>query len=223
MFYFRLNKLRILDNRTDSFLFFKRDLATVKILSFVTTENTDLPNLELWLNEADPVKKQAALATAVAEVIASRVLIPIDRVKDNQTMTFGDTGYVVFESAKIPDNFNWCFLAMKDERQEREIGQLLSGLIADPEFATFSSSLGTLIMGAANPIFAAAVEVAKFATGLAAKILTSKGDQQIGLLYTSLDRQEHYPHGVRNSDDVPDLTGNILVDYTIFAAETSQS
>src|SRR4051794_31770214 len=103
MFYFRTNKLKILDNRTEGLFFLKRDLAAVKIVSFVTTENTDLPDLESWIRENDPAKKQAILANAVAAVLAARILIPIDHIKDNQTITFGDTGYVMFESAKIPD------------------------------------------------------------------------------------------------------------------------
>jgi hypothetical protein len=221
MFYFRLNKLKILDNRTDAFLFFKKDLATVKIMSFVTTDNADLPDLEIWINENDPAKKQVALANAVAAVLASRILIPIEQVKDNQTMTFGDAGYVVFESPKIPDNFNWCFLAMKDERSTRQAGQILNSVLADPEFGSFSSQLGILVAGAVNPIFSAAVEVAKFTTGIVGKILANDGDQQVGLLYTSLNRQQHYPHGIRNSDDVSDLIGNMRVDYAIFGVDTS--
>ena len=32
----------------------------------------------------------------------------------------------------------------------------------------------------------------------------------------SLNRWEHYPNGERNSEGVPDLTGNMLIDYSIF-------
>lgn len=223
MFYFRINKLKLFDNRTQGLFSFRRDLATIKIVSFVTTENTDLPDLELWVRENDPAKKQTLLANAVAAVLASRILIPIEHIKDNQTITFGDTGYVIFESAKIPDNFNWCFLAVKSEHADRELGQLLSSVTSDPQFATFSSNLGLLIAGATNPTFTAAVEVAKFTTGVIAKILTGKGDKQVGVLYMSLDRQEHYPHGIRNSNGVPDLTGNMLVDYAVFGSEMSST
>jgi hypothetical protein len=30
---------------------------------------------------------------------------------------------------------------------------------------------------------------------------------------------EHYPHGTRDKEDVPDTTGNIRVDYTVFGFE----
>lgn len=216
MFYFRINKLRVLDNRTRAFLFFKKDLANVKIISFVTTNNTDLPDLESWMAENDPAKKRTLLSAAVTNLLASRILTPIEHVKDQQTIFFGDTGYVLFEAKTIPDDFNWCFVAVKSNRGERELGQLLGEVLADPGFDSFASNLGTLIVGAANPLFAAGVAVSKFATGVISKILENKGDEQVGLLYMSLDRNEHYPHGVRNSDNVPDLTGNLLIDYAVF-------
>ncbi|NGP88355.1 hypothetical protein [Fodinibius halophilus] len=71
MFYFRINKLKIIDNRTSGFLFFKKDLADVKIISFVTTGNDDLPDIDLWLQEDDPEEKKSLLASAVTNLAAS--------------------------------------------------------------------------------------------------------------------------------------------------------
>ena len=222
MFYFRINKLKILDNRTSGFLFFKKDVLNVKIISFITTDNMDLPDLGDWVAENDPLKKKALLKAAVTNLLASRILTPIEHVKDQQTIFFGDTGYVLHESKAIPNDFNWCFVAVKSNRGERELGQLLGGVVADPEFDSFAGNLATLIVGAVNPVFSAGVAVAKFTTGVISKILENQGDDQVGLLYMSLDRAEHYPHGIRNSDDAPDLTGNLLIDYAIFAFESSQ-
>ncbi|MBP1730274.1 MAG: hypothetical protein H6Q55_703 [Deltaproteobacteria bacterium] len=41
-------------------------------------------------------------------------------------------------------------------------------------------------------------------------------DDQIGVAYQSFNRFEHYPHGERKKDDVPDLSNNIFIDYSIF-------
>jgi hypothetical protein len=38
----------------------------------------------------------------------------------------------------------------------------------------------------------------------------------VGYFQSSLNRAEHYPHAARDRQNVPDTTGNILVDYTIF-------
>lgn len=219
MFYFRINKLRILDNRTSAFLFFKKDLADVKIVSFVTTDNADLPELDAWLREKDANRKKALLAAAVSGVVASRILTEVDHVKDNQTLTFGDTGYVLYQAAGMPDNFNWCFTAVKSKRGAREFGASLAGIVSDPEFDSFSGNLATVIGKAGNPVYDAGVAVARFVTGTAAKILQASGDDQIGILYMSLNRQQHYLHGERKADDVPDLTGNLIVDYSLFGYE----
>jgi hypothetical protein len=106
MFYFRINKVKVFDNRESAFLLFKRDLAQVKIMSFVTTNNVDLPNLDPWMAAIDPAEKQTILAQAVDRVVASRILTEIDNVKDNHTLTFGDTEYVLYQPPGIPDDFN---------------------------------------------------------------------------------------------------------------------
>jgi hypothetical protein len=40
-----------------------------------------------------------------------------------------------------------------------------------------------------------------------------------GYWQMTLNRAEHYPHGVRDRQDTADTTGNILVDYTLFGFE----
>jgi len=41
-------------------------------------------------------------------------------------------------------------------------------------------------------------------------------DDQIGLSYQSFNRFEHYPHGERKRDDVPDLSNNVRIAYSLF-------
>lgn len=50
MFYFRINKARILDNHKNAFLFFGDGLAQVKSISFITS-NSDIPLLDTWYAE----------------------------------------------------------------------------------------------------------------------------------------------------------------------------
>ena len=72
------------------------------------------------------------------------------------------------------------------------------------------------IKGALNPAYTASVAIGKFATKVTLKIASQNKDDMIGIIYMSLNRWEHYPFGERKKDDVPDMTNNMLVDYSIF-------
>lgn len=224
MFYFRLNKVVILDNGAiKPFLgIFGHDFADVKFLSFVTPSNIDLPSLDAFIQETDATKRKALLASAVQEVVASRELTEVSRVTDHAVLTFGDTGYVLYQSDDIPESFNWTFLAIKSNQGFRNVGQHTQEVLQDPAFGTFSTDLLTLVTtaaGAANPAYAAGIAIAKFAAQIAAQNMARTGDKQLGLVYMSLDRVQHYPHGERKSDGVVDLTNNMTFDYSIFAFE----
>ena len=225
MFYFRVNKIVILDNgAVKPFLgIFGHDFADVKFLSFVTPNNIDLPGLDDFARTTDPAQRKALLAQAVSAVIASRELTQVSRVTDHAILTFGDTGYVLYESPTIPDSFNWTFLAIKSNQGFRDIGAHTQEVIQDPKFGSFADGLVTLITtgaGAVNPAYAAGIAVAKFATQIAAQNMAKSGDKELGLIYMSLNRAEHYPHGERKVDGVVDLTNNMTFDYSIFAFES---
>jgi len=205
MFYFRINKVQIFDNRTGKgFLGLGSDKATVQLWSLIVSGNIDLPNLEQLLKTTDPQIRSQLVAEIVKTVAASRRLTPIESVKDNKTAFFGD-------------DFNWQFTAIKLNDKTRDVGNEMLNVVNDKNFGSFANSLPALVGGAVNPAFIAAVEVGKFIFTTVGNVLSKKNDKQLGLLYMSLDRAEHYPHGVRNSQSVPDLTGNMLVDYAIFA------
>ncbi|AHG22871.1 hypothetical protein Z042_16425 [Chania multitudinisentens RB-25] len=216
MFYFRINKLRIFDNHENAFLFFKRDLAQVQLISFITAD-AEVPLLDAWIAETDKIKKKNLLIQAVQQVASARILTKIANVKDNAVLTFGDTGYVLYQSTAIPEDFNWCLIATEGDDNIRLIGEQLDAVVNHPEFDAFASNLGTLLLGAANPTFAAGVIITKFLTNMAADILKKNTDDQLGILYMSLNRKEHYLYGERKRDGIPDLTGNMRIDYSIFA------
>jgi hypothetical protein len=219
MFYFRINKVRIIDNRESAFLFFRRDLAEIKLISFITTGDVSFPDLDTFITETDPLKKQQLAASMVAQVVSNRILATIDNVTDGQTITFGDTGYVVFQRDTIPLDFNWCLLALEDDGDVRDVGTSIEEVLQNPGFAGFATNLAVLVGAAANPAFAAGIAVAKFVAEVVANNLKRKKDDLAGLLYMSLNRREHYPHGERKRDDAVDLTGNMIIDYSLFGFE----
>jgi hypothetical protein len=224
MFYFKLNRAFIQDNGSGRPLLglFGHDFSNVKFLSFVTADNDDLPSLDAFAQETDPARRAAILRPFVEHVLASRELTEIGRVTDNAALTFGDTGFVLYEAKAIPESFNWTFLAIKSNRATRLAGQATDEVLGDSDFGAFADNLTTLIAagaGAVNPAYAAAMAVAKFVTHVIAKNMEHAGDQQLGLVYASFNRAEHYPHGERKADGVPDLTRNMAYDYSMFGFE----
>ncbi|MDN8597917.1 hypothetical protein Q0A17_00565 [Citrobacter sp. S2-9] len=218
MFYFRINRIRILDNHKNAFLFLGDSFVQVKLISFITSD-ADIPILDAWYSENDEDVKKQLLIQAVQQVASARIFNEVANVKDNSVLTFGDTGYVLYSSPDIPDNFNWCLTVIKDDNNTNEIGRQLESAVMQPEFDVFAASLGTLILGAVNPAYAAGVMIAKFLTNVVATTLKNNPDDQLGLLYMSLNKQEHYRYGERKRDGIPDLTGNIRVDYSLFAVK----
>ncbi len=217
MFYFRINKLKITDNR-ESFLFWDAP-AEVKIISFVNVGNDQLPDMTEFVRATDPARKREIVQQAVRAVAAARIFTEIDNVKDNHVFTFGDTGYVLFQASSIPQDFNWNLIVIESDSDVRNIGEMIDGVVRDSSFGRFVDSLGTLLSASGNPQFTAAVEISKFIVSVVAQQLRNNQDDLIGVLYMSLNRREHYPHAVRDRQDVSDLTGNMLIDYSLFGYE----
>ena len=89
-------------------------------------------------------------------------------------------------------------------------------MIADRESDSFVDNTMTVAAAASNPSYVAAVGIGKHVVKMLAERRQSNKDDIIGVLYTSLNRREHYPHGERKRDDVPDLTNNMFIDYSMF-------
>jgi hypothetical protein len=185
MFLFRINKMKIPDDRMSAFLFFRKDLAD----AFVTAD--DAHALGPWMRRNDP-EKRTFLAAAVSNALASRILTEAETVKRNQALLLDNIGYVLFQSERIPEDFSGSFVAAKSKRETRQLGELIGGVVDDPEFHKFTANLATLATGAANPAFMVGVGVTKLAAGTISKILAAKGDERLDILYMPLDRAEHY-------------------------------
>lgn len=217
MFYFRINRLYISDNRENpKYLLFGPDLAQVKLISFVATENETLPDMSAFIQTNDPVQKKQILKEAVETVIGSRIYTEIQNVKDHHEMTFGNTGYVLYKSEKIPQDFDWQFIVYESDTDIRDNVRLVSDIVNDEGFDNFATRLVTLITGKTNPGLTAAVAIARYAVQITARAAKENKDDLIGILYTSLNRREHYPHGERKKERVNDLTNNMQVDYSLF-------
>lgn len=221
MFYFRINKIRIIDNKENPrFLgIFGADLAQVKLISFVTTDNMNLPDMTEFIFTKDTIAKKAILKQAIKEVINHRVLTTVENVKDNHIMYFGDTGYVLYQAKNIPQHFDWQFIAYESDRNIISTAKLTQNIIQDENFDKFTDTLSSILKRTTNKAYVAAVSIGKFATKIIADIAKKNKDDMIGIIYMSLNRQEHYPHGERKKNNVPDMTNNLFIDYSIFGFE----
>jgi hypothetical protein len=221
MFYFRIDRVRFLDNGgvKSGLGIFGHDFAQVKFLSYVTPSNQNVPQLEKWMKTNDAAAKDAALAKLVRGTLSTRELTEVDRVQDNVPVSFGDTGLVLYETEDIPEAFTWTFVAVRSELDVREAADDVNEILGEPGFASFSTNVLALIQAGSavvNPAYAAAIEVAKFVAQAGARRLMKKGDRQLGAVTVSFIRPEHYPAGLRESHEVHDMTGNMFYDYTIF-------
>ena len=100
MFYVRINKVKILNNRE------MLGKGEIQLMSFVTKGKSDFPMLEDFFNTNSSRAKRKFVKQAIEKVISSRILIPIQKFKDNQEIFFGDTGYIVYQSDTIPEDLN---------------------------------------------------------------------------------------------------------------------
>lgn len=209
MFYLRLNKVKILNNRE------MLGKAEIQFMSFVTNGESDFPMLDDFFKTNDEQAKKELVKKAIEQVVSSRILMPIQKFKDNQVVYFGDTGYIVYKSEKIPEDLNWMFLAIELDKNTRTNAELANSILTDDNISTAVDSISTLA-SVASPVAGAITKLVTFAAKAITDILKNNKDDQAGLFIASYIQKEHYPHGKRDKEDVPDLTSNMFIDYTIF-------
>jgi hypothetical protein len=208
-FVFRLNKIKILNNR-------EWGPGEVKLLSFITGQDVNLPVLDNLQDTTDPGQKRQLIKAAAQSVLSAKVLMQLDNVKDGHQMTFGDTGYGLYTASAIPVSFNWSLMLFEIDEDINDLGKSMDSIINASEFDGFADNLITLVSGLSDPASTAGPAIAKYVFGLVTDTMIKNKDDQIGLAYQSFNRFEHYPHGERKRDDVPDLSNNVRMAYSIF-------
>lgn len=208
-FVFRLNKLKVINNRDWG-------PGELKMLSFVTGQDVNLPVLDDLQHTTDPELKKQLITAAAQSVLSAKVLMQLDNVRDGHQILFGDTGYALYTTDKIPVSFNWSLMLFEIDEDINNLGGKIDGIVDAPGFDGFVSKVLVLAGAAANPAAAAGIAIAKYVIGLVADSMIDNKDDQIGLAYQSFNRFEHYLHGERKRDDVSDLSGNVRIDYSIF-------
>jgi hypothetical protein len=96
---------------------------------------------------------------------------------------------------------------------------MLQEVEKDGELGGFLKSAAGLAGIVPNPALAVGAEIGKYLTKFILRAYANKDDDQLGLVYQSWNRREHYPHGERKRDGNKDLTGNLEYDYSLFGFE----
>ena len=221
MFYFRINKVKIISNREKGFLFFNKDRAEVKLFSFVTTDNTDLSELASLDYSSSEDERRFIINETVKRCVSTRTFVEIPHVKDNQTLLFGDSGYVLYQSAAIPNDFNWVFLVIESDKGARDFGMFLDETVKSDNFDRFGKNILSQLTGQlpVNLVKQAGDMFVTYLADVLKERLKKSKDDVIGIVYASWNRKEHYPDGQRKKDNMHDLTKNMIVDYSIYVNE----
>lgn len=212
MFYLQIKKIKFLK---------KRELigkAEVKLLSFVNTGESNFPMLKEFFNTNDEQKKNVLIKEAMDKVMSARDINTIEKVKKNQEIQFGDTGYTVFQTEKIPADFNWMLFAIELDEKSRKNAEKAEKIVTPKNI---TKAIGTLakLANMANPVATAIKELSLFAAAETIKAYKNDKDDQLGLLYTSFIRKRDYPDGIREGKNVKDSTGNMFFDYSIYSTD----
>jgi hypothetical protein len=208
-FAFRINRLRIFKNR-------EWGAGELKMISFVSAGDESPSALDGLLQTSDPDTTRKILRDASRQMLSVKEFIQVDEIRDGHVLTFGDSGYALYTAMRIPVSLNWTFLILESDEDLVELGRRIDTVVDGKDFDTFATSALALLATAVTPQLTAAAAIAKFVSRAIPQVLVRNRDDQVGLYYLSLNRMEHYPNGERKRDDVPDLTNNVRVDYSIF-------
>ncbi|MDR0606734.1 MAG: hypothetical protein LBG80_20885, partial [Bacteroidales bacterium] len=144
--------------------------------------------------------------------------IEINGVKDNQSLTFGEAGLIIYQSDFIPATLQIQLWVIESDEDLRQRVIDADQIIDSVAFKSLTTAVG-LALAVSNPILTAVISVGGVLTQLLRQKLRNNKDDLVGYWQCLLNKNEHYPHCVRDKQDVPDTTGNIQVDYTLFGFE----
>ena len=184
-------------------------------MSFINQSSDSFPNLNEFFETNDENRKKEIIKDSVSQVIQSRILMTINKVKDKSIITFGDTGYIVYKDDKIPQDFSWQIVGVELDKKMRDNATLIKAVLTDSNINVLTKGIEALAK-TTNPVSGAVVELSKLVVGVILDIAKNKKDDQIGYYLSSFIEKLDYPNGIRDKQDVPDLTGNMFVDYSIF-------
>jgi hypothetical protein len=224
MFYARINKIRIFSNREGFLGLFDR--AEVKIYGLAGKPDTvvKVQDIIAELSEVSDDKKEEALQKKLLDAVKAEAKnlqllqqLPVKGVRDNEVLTFGDEGILLYKSEVTPEELGMHLWLVELDNDIRDWTLTTDDILKSSEFRSLITA-GMAALAIKNPVIMASIIL----TGLVFRLLLKKAlstnrNDLIGYWHETLNRNEHYPHGIRNREDVPDSTRNMQIDYTLFS------
>jgi hypothetical protein len=200
----------------------------MRIYSYVTAASTvgaDLRVCPLILSDLMNLSDESSRRQKLLEAVQTEVAkfaqsssLEINGVKDNQTMLFGESGLVIYQSDFIPASLNLQLWVIESDEDVRNFALDADKVIDSDAFKGLYAAVETAL-AISNPVLSGVIAVGGLTLSLLRQKLRANKDDLVGYWQASLNRVEHYPHGARDKQDVYDTTGNIQVDYTLFGFE----
>ena len=234
MFYVRINKIKVFNNR-EGFLGLFNNRAEMRIYSYVSAlpAGADVaaghalslprPTLSALLELPDGAARRQFLLDATlgeATRFAQSAHLEINGVKDNQTLLFGEAGLAIYAHEQIPDELDMQLWMIESDEDVRSFALDADRVVDSDAFKGLLIAVETALT-VTNPVLSGVIGIGAVVTNLLRQKLRADKDDLAGYWQQNLNRQEHYPHGARDRQDTPDTTGNILVDYTLFGFENA--
>ncbi|MDR1273595.1 MAG: hypothetical protein LBK12_03500 [Odoribacteraceae bacterium] len=223
MFYTRINKIKVFNNKEGFLGLFNR--AEMRIYSYVTGNGllqSPLTLADLAGLPDDNARREKLLEAVLngGNEFAQSNSLSVDGVKDNQSLLFGESGLVIYRAEIIPDHLNVQLWVIESDEDVRR-ASLDADEVIDSEAFKGLLVAATAALAVTNPILTGAIAVGGVVANLLRGKLRANRDDLVGYWQCALNRPEHYPHGARDRQDTPDTTGNIRIDYTLFGYENS--
>ncbi|MDR1595049.1 MAG: hypothetical protein LBS43_11290 [Prevotellaceae bacterium] len=128
----------------------------------------------------------------------------------NQVLTFGDAGIVVYTDKYIPDELSMQLLVIESDEDIRNFAIDADKVLDSDAFKGFFAAVETALV-VANPAVSGVIAVGDVVVNLLRQKLRANKDDLVGYWVASLNRAEHYPHGLRDKQDVYDTTGQHIL------------
>ncbi|MDR1601622.1 MAG: hypothetical protein LBS42_04245, partial [Tannerella sp.] len=202
MFYTRINKIKVFDNREGFLGLFNRS-AELRIYSLVSNpagraghfaeSNLHVPSLSVsdLLHVDEKKREEKLLEQVIAEAgfIAQSKCLEINGVKDNQTLLFGDSGLVIYSNEHIPDAQDIRLCVIESDTDVRNFALEADKVLDSDAFkGLFAAVEATLAV--AFPTLSSVIAVSGVAVSLLRQKLRANKDDLVGYWQVSLNRAE---------------------------------
>jgi hypothetical protein len=179
MFYTRINKIKVFNNREGFLGLFNR--AELRIYSHAAGYSVGVEPYVSPLTLADLIglddsaRRQKLLDAVLSEAgrFAQSHSLEINGVKDNQTLTFDEAGLVLYQSETIPDSLHLQVWVIESDEDVRKFALDAETVMQSDAFRGLVATVSA-VLAVTNPLLTGAIGVG----GVVVSLLRKKTESQ---------------------------------------------